>query len=193
MPENRRMRSAPTPVLAACNSPSYSYDPCVAREAFASVSGVPVSRIIPMPERCMSAIYVILIWNMRAREYLNLTMDSIYPGDIVLVNAAKGSQNYLICLPGVCAQTKELRVSCPGMDVAGVSYMQLYRACVAAGIGRILSGHKNATRTHIGRHNVNEKYALKGSEALGDLLHHRSLRSRSYYTGEQRSNDYGHS
>lgn len=151
--------------------------------AAATAVGSTQAALCGMSPACVAALYVIVVNGIRATEYLSATIDQVMPGDRLLCFGLKGSGSYILNLPGISAQADLVKGIYPGIGVSGVSYRQLYRACVRCGFSLFVSGHKNLARTHAGRYNLVNEVIHLGDQVASDLLHHRSGRSLHYYTG----------
>lgn len=174
-------QSVPSPVQSAFNSALVYYDPNVSRDVAGRRIGVPESTLTRVSPRCIAALFVIFTWAMRATEYLSVTALDVASGDFVFIRGRKGSASYRIMLPGIWQQFEHDHFQRPGRLVAGMKYHQLWTGCMRLGIGELLPGHINATRTHISRHDLAAQYQEKGEVIAGDLLHHKSKRSIKYY------------
>jgi len=180
----------PAPLQSACKSALFFYDPGRLDEALAETLHIPLVRALQVSRRCLVALYVIAMWAMRASEYLSATVGDVMENDMLFIRGKKRSASYRIQLPGLTSQVKVAQIDSPGRLVSGVEYMDLYRACIRAGIGSLITGHRNASRTHLYRHLLADQAPIIGDRAAGDLLHHRSPTTINFY-GVRRRRDHG--
>lgn len=176
-------QAVPSPLDRARNSTSNYYSPREPLEYIAPALAVPYDRVTLVGRRELAALYVITTWSMRASEYLSATTDDLLGRDRLLIRGKKRSQNYMILLPGVDAQLAPSGISRPGRLVAGTTYQRVFRACVRLMYGSVQAGHINQSRTHAGRYIMAHQLMRTDSQAVSDLLHHRSRTSAHYYTG----------
>lgn len=175
--------SAPTPLLSARDTLTFSYAPSIAVDTWQDLTGTPAARMYLVNPSVRSAIYVILLWSMRSAEYLSATIGDLLGNDFLLIRGCKGSASYRINLPGIDAQVSKLGSVSPGRLVAGVSYKQLYAGCVRCSIGFQVPSRKNLARLHSGRYNLAKEVSLYGQTTVSDVLHHRAKSSASHYSG----------
>lgn len=176
-----RNASAFLPLHHACNSTEFYYHPDIDQQALELAIGALPGTVARISPKCAAALYVIIANGMRAAEYLSAVVGNIVAVDRLLITPSKKSRSYIVTLPGLSQQALEASVKDPGIGVAGVYYMQLYRACCKCGIGQVLEAHKNLARTHAGRYNLTLSVLHHGAKVVTDVLRHRSVRSSSYY------------
>jgi diphthamide synthase (EF-2-diphthine--ammonia ligase) len=179
------MRSVPPPLNYARNSTSYHYTPIESLEQQAAAVEVPVTRWVQAGPAERAAIYEITVNVMRAGEYLRLVVSDAIGNDRLYVHAEKGSADYVIYLPGYDKQFAGVALISPGRLVCGTTYQRVYRACTRVGLGARKMDRIVMARTHLARYNLVEKVGRHGGRAVGDLLHHRSPSTASYYGVKQ--------
>jgi hypothetical protein len=119
---------------------------------------------------------------MRSAELLKCTVRNLIGIDRVFIYGAKSSSNYIIVAPGIDSQFQRGQVLDDDELLFPFSYIQLYRACLKVGIGEKFKENENYSRLHMSRHLLAETVnSLAGRQAAGDILHHKSKRSVSYY------------
>jgi hypothetical protein len=129
------------------------------------------------------ALSIIHAWGMRASEYLEASEEQLIGRDRLLIRGKKGSQNYIIVLPGIDAQFPASTRSRPGRLVSGTTYLRVFRAAVRIQYGALQPGHVNLSRTHTGRYELAHQVMRQDLAAVPDCLHHRSGSSAAFYTG----------
>lgn len=157
------------------------YDPGMSIEQASRVLSVPVTRLTSISGRCISALYIIFTNAMRSVEYLTARVDDIVGEDMLFIRGAKGSGAYIIRTPGIARQFDEARSVYPARFVSGVTYRQLYAACVRIGLGDRVSSRDNAARTHAARYRLAGELSRMSLQNVADCLRHRSQRSTIHY------------
>jgi integrase len=176
-----RYFSSTTPHESARNTPGNYYNPGRSILEYSSLFSAPENKVRSMHPACIAALYVIWSNAMRSAEYLGLRVRDILGQDRVLVRGAKGSGSYIIVLPGISQQFRDAAGSDPARFVSGITYSQLYRACVRADIGAHAMSRLNLARTHLARYDVAAAVAANGIKTVSDCLRHRSRRSSLHY------------
>jgi ribosomal protein S27AE len=183
-----RYKSAYSPLRPVRNSTLFYYRPGITLKAIATAVGTTETALCGMSPACAASLYVIISNGIRATEYLSATIDQVLPDDRLLCFGLKGSGSYVLNLPGISSQVALVKALLPGIGVSGISYHQLYRACVRCGFYLFVTGHKNLARLHAGRYNLAGTVLRFGEQVASDVLHHRSGRSLHFYTGEKGGN-----
>lgn len=178
-----RTGSASTPLLQAAKTALYYYDPDYDRDYLSDALGISRYAGSVAVRKDLVALYIVQVWSMRVSEYLDAKIGDVLPYDQVLIRGKKGSASYRICLPGITAQIMATTNLKPGMNVAGTTYANIYRLCVQSRYGALQPGHINVSRTHKSRFDLAGKFHAENDRTAGDLLHHRSPDTVSYYNG----------
>lgn len=156
------------------------------------------ARVEYMPMAVLVALYVSGVNSMRISEVLGICRSDYLGAGRFVIRAKKRSRSYTIYAP-------ELRPMVEGVGGGGASnrifdfdYQWVWAWCRRCGVGMTPVGHRNVARTHAHRYITAQKIAgLVDDGVAGDVLHHRSPESISYYLNERKGrngkNQFRHS
>lgn len=127
-------------------------------------------------------IQLVLLYNMRVSECLELrAVDEIKP-TIFFVRAKKGGANYTIHIPISDRNRKALAAFRPLQLILPFSYHTIWSSMVKAGMSMRVTTRVNRIVTHRGRFDLAAKLVkLNERSAITPLLHHKSAKSLEYY------------
>jgi len=178
--------SATAPVLSARYSPRVYVMPVDHASIISFCAHCSPARLKWLSPACSSALALIFLYGMRSAELLRCTVRCLTGLDRVFIAGAKSSSSYIIVAPGIDKQFPEVAGFSDDELLFPFSYIQLYRACLKVGVGEKFKENENYSRVHMARHVIAESVnSLAGRQAAGDILHHKSKRSVSYYLPEE--------
>ena len=129
---------------------------------------------------------VCLLYFCRISEVLSLRVSDILNPDRVVCSGSKRGSGYVMYLPGLSAQVHQAPNNSSDSPLFPISYLKCYRSFKRAGIRLVRQGYKNDAVCHTGRYQVNKvSPEVIDTNKLGDLLHHKSKSSISYYLNER--------
>lgn len=129
-----------------------------------------------------AAVVVCVVYGMRIGELLRLQSCDICKGDMVVVEAEKGSAAYRIFLPGAWKWRIVGGVEGELARLFPCSYRQAYECASKLGVKIEIEGSCNNRVTHAGRYLAADA-ALKAcnERVASDILHHRNAKSVLHY------------
>lgn len=174
--------SAPSPLHRARNTALYCYRPPYALPPISDLLDSPsIHDNLIQPNR-RSCLQICFLYFCRITEVLTILSSDIIHPDRAVCHGAKGSNSYVIFLPGLSASVAAFNQSDTPFRLFPFTYIQLYRDCVRAGIQFSVSGSVNNRRLHSARYVFAQIGVDKMSDAtLSQCLRHRSLTSLQYY------------
>lgn len=174
--------SIPSPLKEACKTTLFYYR---AQDRFPPIClppGVSSSSLIQMHPAALSVATVCSFYLCRVSEVLQLSTSDIISCDRVFCRGKKSGSSYILFLPGLSDQVDPLLPVDHPFPLFSVSYSVCYRSFVKAGIRFRHNGRKNHMRTHAFRYSAPQFLGSTLSTVeSGDLLHHKSKSSISYY------------
>ncbi len=132
-----------------------------------------------------SILQVSVLYMARIGEILSLKVKHVCHPDRVVCYGSKRGNGYMLYLPGLSAQLEEWVDRDQETKLFPATYMQVYRACVKAGILINDGQGKNSMKCHSHRYlfACKEKIAL-GSQGIKIALHHKSIESQLPYVNK---------
>lgn len=174
--------SVPTPFTRACKSSPYYYRSCNRLPSLQSLfPGITITQMA-VSRPLYTALVVCSLYAMRINELINLTDKHVMTGDRVLCPGSKGSNSYIIYIPGISDHVETGNVSHETFSLFPWTYHQFYRGFIKVGV-YLNRGHSpNNKVTHASRYLManlaNQRFS---SSVAGQILRHRSSKSISYY------------
>lgn len=146
----------------------------------------PAATLHYMDPSVLELLYYAAVNNCRISELLSINQGDCVGNDRYVVRGQKGSRSYTVHLPGLSPVLDPWSSTVPQARVFPVRYKVVWRWCVRCGIGFTPPGHRNVARTHAHRYQTAAAVNCKADKIVaGDVLHHRSQRSISYYIKKQ--------
>jgi hypothetical protein len=176
--------SAPSPLVSACK---YSLIYSAVNQLLPPVRDL--CKVNEVPFGCMHpgvqvVVKLVLLNSMRCTELLLIRVKDEIKPTMFLARGLKRSSSYLVHIP-IDPGSRSLLSSLPGSQALFPwTYIQVYRAMIAAGLALNIVSRVNQIVTHRGRYDLADKLqALNDLPSLQPLLHHKSAASASYYVG----------
>lgn len=142
----------------------------------------PVASLQYMPMAVLTVLYLSGLYCMRIAELLEIRYgDSVGHGRW-LVHGAKGSRSYVIAMPGLHGPAAAEIAARPDARLFPLHYRYVWSWCQKLGVGFTPENRQTVARTHAHRYVTARQVTTQTTERVaGDVLHHRSTRSISYY------------
>lgn len=122
------------------------------------------------------------LYYCRIKEVLNATIGDVLSCDRLVVRGVKGSNSYVIYLPGLCRGIDDTPGTQDSDAIFPCSYISLYRASIKAGIRHVDPNKKNSKRLHASRYKmVSELSQIVPDSHLSGILRHKSAVNYVFY------------
>ena len=139
-----------------------------------------------MPYTVLTILFFCAIHGMRISELLNITPADHVGDHRFLVRGLKRSRSYMVHLD--VRDVSPVVKTNPFYQVSIIpfTYRYIYDWCVRCGVGMDSKLRKTTARTHAHRYQTADNVtALAGSAPAGDVIHHNSSKSISYYLNKR--------
>ena len=130
----------------------------------------------------LTVLYLASMYSMRIAEVLSLTSKHYIGSNRFVCQAVKRSQSYIVVVDMLPSSDSFDCLQNDAVTLWSLSYNPVWRACRRVGLGATIAGHKTVSRTHAHRYlTAASVAAISNERTAGDVLHHRSSSSVSFY------------
>lgn len=177
-----RSPSGASPIDRACNTTTYYTAPGGFFPSVKSILNNPSVHDDLLPNRVRTVFCIAFLYCCRISELLDCTIGDHISPDRLVCKGKKGSNSYIIYLPGLSKFVSNLANPSVNYRIFPFSYGYLYRWAVKIGIPVRLNGRNNSAVLHLSRYVFSHKCSNRLlPSVIGDCLRHRARESVSYY------------
>lgn len=173
---------AASPLHGACNTTLFYTAP---HGSFPSIKSILNNSSVHdelLPNRVRTVFSISFLYCCRIGELLDCTLGDHISPDRLVCKGKKGSNSYIIYLPGFSNFVSNIVNPSINYRVFPFSYGYLYRWACKIGIPVRLSGRNNSAVLHLSRYVFSHKCEDRLlSSVIGECLRHRGRESVNYY------------